>query len=87
MYLAYLKFGFGRATTDASIDVRSKKMTRKYGLYLARKLDPIPPKRHLKEYLLYFKMSENKFYRIIENFRNKDIFENVNNKWILSDDS
>ena len=36
MYLAYLKFGFGRATTDASIDIRAGKLTRNKGLKLVK---------------------------------------------------
>ena len=40
-----------------------------------------------QEYLEYFKVSEDKFFNIIENFRNKKIFNKINDKWILKDEN
>ena len=73
MYLAYLKFGFGRATTDASIDIRSGKFTREKGYKLAKKLDHVFPYEYIDQYLDYFKMNKSQFFKKIEKFRNKKI--------------
>ena len=39
----YLKFGFGRATNDAAIDVRRGAMTREQAVQLVRMYDNAPP--------------------------------------------
>ena len=74
MYLAYLKFGFGRATTDASIDIRAGKLSRSKGLKLAKELDHVFPYEYTEDYLSYFKMNKLQFFKNLEKFRNKKIF-------------
>ena len=85
MYLAYLKFGFGRATTDASIDLRAGKLTRNKGLKLVKELDHLFPTNFIDDYLNYFKMKRKDFFDHLENFRNKKIFKLKNKKWILDE--
>ena len=85
MYLAYLKFGFGRATTDASIEIRSGKIKRSNGIKLVKKLDHIFPSIYLDDYLEYFKMNKKTFVQTLEKFRNKKIFIKRKNSWILDD--
>jgi N-acetyl sugar amidotransferase len=74
MYLAYLKFGFGRATTDTSIAIRENKLQRKKALEIVKKYDHIFPAKFLKEYCNYFEMSKSIFFKTIYNFVNKQIF-------------
>lgn len=76
MFLAYLKFGFSRATTDTSIAIRLGYMSRKKGLQIVKKYDHIFPQEHLKAYLKYFKMSKKQFFEILKTFINKKIFIN-----------
>src|SRR5690606_30181473 len=38
-YLKYLKFGYGRATDDASMEIRHGRMTREEGMELVRRYD------------------------------------------------
>ena len=85
MYLAYLKFGFGRATTDASIDIRAGKLTRNKGLKLVKELDHLFPINFIDDYLNYFQMKRKDFFDHLENFRNKKIFKLKNKKWILDE--
>ena len=85
MYLAYLKFGFGRATTDTSIDIRHKKLTRKQAIKIVKKYDRIFPKNYLSDYCKYFNMTQKNFIKILHKFINKDIFEIKNKKIILLD--
>ena len=85
MYLAYIKFGFGRATTDASIDIRSGNINRSDGIKLVKKYDHLFPESYLIDYLNYFDMDESKFFNTCEKFRNMDIFKSVNGKWFLDD--
>ena len=50
-----IKFGIGRATYDASQEVRSGDITREEGIALVRKFDGEFPKKYFSEFLkLYF---------------------------------
>jgi hypothetical protein len=50
-YLMYLKFGFGRATQDASIEVRRGAMDREQALNLVRLYDGQYPANFIETYL------------------------------------
>ena len=50
VYFMYLKFGFGRATQDAGIDVRRGAMTREQAVQLVRLYDDMYPESLFEEY-------------------------------------
>ena len=77
----YLKFGFGRATQDAGIEIRRGALSREQAKNLVRLYDGIFPKQHLNSYLKYFDITEKKFFDTIDNFVNKDLFEKTNKAW------
>jgi len=83
MYLAYLKFGFARATTDACIDIRYNRLTRDEAIRLVKEYDHQFPYDYLSLYLEYFDMDEDEFWKTLEKFRNKKIFEKINGEWKL----
>ena len=72
-YLMFLKFGFGRCTSDASIEIRRGRMTREQGVQVVRKLDGLFPVEYLPAYLDYFDMSEGEFWMVIDKFANRDL--------------
>ena len=76
MFLAYLKFGFSRATTDASIAIRLGYIDRAKGLKIVEKYDHIFPIEYLNDYLKYFKMSKKEFFEILQSFVNRKLFKN-----------
>ena len=80
----YLKFGFGRATQDAGIDIRRGAMTREQAIQLVNIYDNQLPEEYLDEYLEYFQMSKDEFNEVIDKWANKDLFEKIDNKWIPS---
>ena len=75
-YLKYLKFGYGRATDDASMEIRHGRMTREEGIELVKKYDHIKPST-LKSYLDFLQVSEDEFYEWILPMRDPDIWENT----------
>ena len=79
-YLMYLKFGFGRATMDAGIDVRRGAMTREQAVQLVRMYDNAPPENYYDEYCDYYKMKKQDFLETIDKFANKNLFEKKN-RW------
>ncbi len=82
MYLMYLKFGFGRATQDAGIEIRRGAMTREQGLNLVKIYDHKYPDVFLNEYTDYYQMSEKKFIQTVDKWANKKLFKKAKNKWI-----
>ena len=80
-YLMYLKFGFGRATQDACIEVRRGAMDRQQALNLVRLYDGHYPHEYLDTYLDYYQLSKSEFDEAIDKYANKDLFEKVEGYW------
>ena len=76
----YLKFGFGRTTQDAGIDVRRGAMTREQAVQLVKIYDDMFPEHFFKEYCDYYKMTMSEFLKVIDKWANKDLFEKKN-RW------
>jgi len=74
-YLMFVKFGFGRCTSDASIEIRRGRMTREQGVEVVNKLDGLFPVEYLPAYLSYFDMTENEFWGVIDKFANLDVLQ------------
>ena len=74
-YLKFLKFGFGRATDHASIDIRNERIKRDEAIELVRHYEGKVPRRYLEEYLEFVGMTEDEFYETLDAFTNKAIFE------------
>ena len=54
VYFMYLKFGFGRTTQDAGIEIRRGAMTREQAKNLVTMYDGVFPEQHLENYLKIF---------------------------------
>lgn len=80
-YLMYLKFGFGRATQDAGIEIRRGAMTREQALNLVQVYDNHYPEEFMKLYLDYYKMSQDDFDAVLDRWVNRDLFEKINGRW------
>ena len=80
-YLMYLKFGFGRANQDASIEIRRGAMDRDQAVNLVRIYDGLYPDEFINEYLDYYEMTLNEFNLIIDKWANKDLFEKIDGIW------
>jgi len=82
-YFAYLKFGLGRATSDAAHEIRDGHITREEGVALVRKFDGELPKKHFKEFLEYVRITEEEFWEIADAHRTDHLWHKVNDKWEL----
>jgi len=80
-YMMYLKFGFGRATQDAGIEIRRGAMTRAQAINLVNLYDNQYPTQFIDTYMEYFEMSKNEFDSVLDKWVNKKLFEKHNNKW------
>ena len=83
-YLKYLKFGYGRATDDASMAIRHGVISREQGLKLASIYDANTPST-LMTYCQFLGITTNEFYNYIEPMRDPAIWEKRNGKWSVTD--
>ncbi len=80
-YLMYLKFGFGRANQDASIEVRRGAMDRDQAVNLVRLYDGHYPEEFLDSYLDYYQMEYEEFDAVLDRWVNQDLFEKIDGRW------
>jgi len=80
-YLMYLKFGFGRAASIASCDIRRGAITRGQALNLSKKYDGEFPEPYIEKYLNYYDMTREEFNTVLDKWANKELFEKVDGYW------
>ncbi len=80
-YLMYLKYGFGRATQDAGIEVRRGAMTRDQAVELVRLYDNHYPEEFINQYLDYYQMTYEEFDAGLDKWANNELFIKVNGRW------
>ena len=73
-YLKYVKYGFGRGTDHACLDIRNKDITREAGVRLANRYDGKYPHEAIKEFCDYTELSKEEFDSIVDSFTNKKVF-------------
>ena len=77
----YLKFGFGRATQDAGIEIRRGAMTREQGLNLIRLYDGRFPSEFLDTYLDYYQLERTAFFDVLDRWANPELFSREGETW------
>jgi N-acetyl sugar amidotransferase len=82
-YMQFIKFGFGRATRDASRQIQNGHMKRATGLDLVRKYDDEFPSTNLQENLNYLGLTEAELTQIVDLHRNPEIWSFEGNQWKL----
>ncbi len=82
-YTIYTKFGIGRASYEASQEIRSGHLTREEGVALVHRYDGEFPKKYFKEVLDYMNITEKQFWETIDNFRPPHLWEKHKGKWRL----
>ncbi len=82
-YLAFIKFGVGRCTSDAAHEVRDGHLTREEAVNLIRRFDGEFPSHHFQKCLEYVGISDQEFHRIVDLYRSPHLWERVNSKWSL----
>ena len=83
-YTTLIKFGIGRATYDASQEIRNGKITREEGVALVRRYDQEFPAKYFKEFLEYIDINENTFWKHIDSGRSSHLWKKRAGKWRLS---
>jgi len=82
-YTTYIKFGIGRATYDASQEIRNRHLTREEGVALVRKFDGEVPNRYLQDVMNYIGMTAEEFLALCDTFRSPHLWEHEKDGWRL----
>jgi N-acetyl sugar amidotransferase len=82
-YTTLIKFGIGRATYDASQEVRNEKITREEAVHLVQKFDQEFPEKHFKDFLEYIDIDEDQFWSTVDKFRSPHLWKQTPKNWVL----
>jgi N-acetyl sugar amidotransferase len=82
-YTFHIKFGFGRAMSDSTMEVRNGHIAKEEGLGLIKQFDGEFPKKYEKEFLEYISMTREEFDELCDKFRPNHIWEKKSNRWEL----
>jgi len=80
-YMMYLKFGFGRATQDAGIEIRRGSMTRDQAVNLVQMYDNAYPSEFINTYLDYYSMTKEEFDAVLDKYVNRNLFNKKDGIW------
>jgi len=84
-YLKFVKYGFGRATDHAGIDIRNNRLTRNQGLELVKKFDGKYPYKSINAFIEYSGMSKAEIDEIIDSYTNPILFKMNDNGTFAKD--
>lgn len=84
-YTTYIKFGIGRATFDASQEIRNKHLTREEGIALVKKFDGEFPDRYFAEIMDYLEINPSYFCNeLADKYRSPHLWgKDDSGKWQL----
>jgi N-acetyl sugar amidotransferase len=82
-YTTYIKFGLGRASYDASQEIRNRHLTREEGVALVRRFDGEFPEKYFQEIMDYIGMKPERFMELCDEFRSPHLWKKENGEWKL----
>jgi N-acetyl sugar amidotransferase len=82
-YTTYIKFGLGRATYDASQEIRNRHLTREEGIALVKRFDGEFPVRYFAEVMEHIEMRPERFIELCDQFRSPHLWKRENGEWRL----
>lgn len=82
-YTTFIKFGIGRATYDASQEIRNRHITREEGVALVKKFDGEFPDRYFHEIMDYIEMKPERFIQLCDEGRSQHLWRKEGGAWKL----
>ena len=82
-YLAYIKFGVGRATSDAAHEIRDGKITREEGVALVKRYDHEFPNKYYKAFMEFCSITDEEVHEVIDSWRSDHLWCQENGEWKL----
>ena len=82
-YLGFIKFGIGRATSDAAHEVRDGKIDREEAQALVKRFDGEFPQKYYEQFLKYAGITNDEFQELVDSWRSEHIWRKTGNGWEL----
>lgn len=82
-YTTYIKFGLGRATYDASQEIRNRHLTREEAVALVQRFDGEFPEKYFGEIMDYIGMQPQRFHDLCDKFRSPHLWKQEDGQWQL----
>lgn len=82
-YTTYIKFGIGRASYDASQEIRNHHLNREEGMTLVKKFDGEFPDRYFNHIMQYIDMKPEHFHELCDRFRSPHLWAKTGSEWKL----
>jgi N-acetyl sugar amidotransferase len=82
-YTTFIKFGLGRASYDASQEIRNKHLRREEAVRLVRQYDGEFPSRYLDEVLEFLELGKDRFIELCDSFRSEHLWKKEQGQWTL----
>ena len=82
-YTTFIKYGIGRATYDASQEIRNDHLERDEAKALVKRFDGEFPDRYFDEIMKYLDIEPDRFHELCNEFRSPHLWKKVNDKWSL----
>jgi len=82
-YLAYIKFGIGRTTSDSAHEIRDGKITREEGVALVKRYDHEFPSKYYKEFMEFCSITDEEVHEVIDSWRSDHLWCQENGEWKL----
>jgi N-acetyl sugar amidotransferase len=82
-YTTFIKFGIGRATYDASQEIRNQHISREEGKALVNRFDGEFPDRYFDDVMKYIDMDPEYFHQLTDKFRSPHLWTKINGEWKL----
>ena len=85
-YLKFVKYGFGRTTDHACIDIRNNRLTREDGLKLVNEFEGKYPYESINAFIEYSGLTKLEIDNIIDSYTNTLIFKQDNDGNFIRDE-
>lgn len=82
-YTTWIKFGLGRATYDASQEIRNRHLTRDEAVALVKRFDGEFPERYFYDVMDYIGMTKEQFMELTDRFRSPHLWVKEGGEWVL----
>ena len=82
-YTTFIKFGIGRATYDASQEIRNHHLTREDGVALVKRFDGEFPDKYFSEVMDYLGIKPEYFMELCDKARSPHLWEKNSGEWKL----
>lgn len=83
LYTTFIKFGIGRATYDASQEIRNRHITREEGQALVKRFDGEFPEKYFNDAMKFLDIKPEHFMELIDKFRSPHLWAKVSGEWKL----